>query len=116
MTSSQRSRGIVCGLAAAALFGASTPAAKWWVGSIDPQLLAGPFYLGAGLALSLVIAVRPASKEAPLRRRDALTLGGMLLAGGVIGPLLLLVGLTRTTATAGDHPHQFDLHHRTRTD
>ncbi len=93
-------RGTVCGLAAAALFGASTPAAKWLLGTVDPQILAGLFYFAAGIALSVYRAVRPAKQEAPLRRTDLPLLAGIVLAGGVAGPLLLLVGLMRTTATA----------------
>ncbi|NUP08664.1 MAG: DMT family transporter, partial [Polyangiaceae bacterium] len=94
-------RGALCGLAAAFLFGVSTPAAKWLLGAVDPQLLAGLFYLAAGLALSAFRVVRSTKVEAPLRKRDAPLLGAVLLSGGVVGPLLLLVGLGRITATAG---------------
>jgi len=95
------SLGAACGLAAAVLFGASTPAAKWLLESVDPQLLAGLFYFGAGAALSLYRWLAPTTNEAPLRFKDAPTLGGILVAGGLVGPLLLLVGLARTTATTG---------------
>ena len=50
----------------------------------DPQLLAGLFYMGAGIALSLVSWARPRTAEAPLRARDRLTLLGVLLAGGFV--------------------------------
>ena len=39
--------------------------------------------------------------EAPLRRSDMPWLGGVVLAGGVLGPLLLMFGLSRTTAASG---------------
>ena len=39
-------------LASAALFGAAVPFAKLLLGAIDPQLLAGLLYLGAGLGLA----------------------------------------------------------------
>jgi len=57
-------------LAAAALFGASTPMAKLLLGAIDPWSLAGLLYLGSGLGLLLVALVRRrfgAVTEAPLR-------------------------------------------------
>ena len=38
-------------LAAALLFGASTPLAKLLVGAVPPLLLAGLLYLGSGLGL-----------------------------------------------------------------
>jgi hypothetical protein len=41
-------------LASAVLFGASTPLSKLLLGSIDPWLLAGLLYLGAGLGLAVV--------------------------------------------------------------
>ena len=52
------SRGPVCGLAAAALFGISTPFSKLLLGEIPPVLLAGLLYLGSGLGLTLWRAVR----------------------------------------------------------
>src|SRR3954468_10612746 len=45
-------------LAAALLFGASTPLAKLLVGSTPPLLLAGLLYLGSGLGLGLLLALR----------------------------------------------------------
>src|SRR5690349_19155350 len=84
-------RGAFYGLAAAALFGLSAPIAKRLLGSMSPQILAGLLYLGAGLALSAWRALRPTSAEAPLLRRDAPVMIGVVLAGGVVGPLLMLV-------------------------
>ena len=46
-----RVRGVVFAIAAAGLFGASTPFAKWLVGHVDPVLLAGLLYLGSGSGL-----------------------------------------------------------------
>jgi drug/metabolite transporter (DMT)-like permease len=91
-------------LVSAALFGASTPLAKLLLGGVDPWLLAGLLYLGSGLGLGLVHLARgllgvPAP-EAPLRRGDLPWLALVLLAGGVIGPLLLMVGLARTPASS----------------
>ena len=92
-------------LASAALFGASTPLAKLLLGGgVDPWLLAGLLYLGSGLGLGFVHLVRgllgvPAP-EAPLRQGDLPWLGLVVLAGGVIGPVLLMLGLARTPASS----------------
>ena len=42
-------------LAAALLFGASTPLAKLLVGQMPPLLLAGLLYLGSGIGLALLL-------------------------------------------------------------
>jgi hypothetical protein len=42
---------ILYALLSAALFGLSTPAAKFLLGTIDPGVLAGIFYCGAGMGL-----------------------------------------------------------------
>jgi len=91
-------------LASAALFGASTPLAKLLLGQgVDPWLLAGLLYMGSGLGLGLALAGRRALRlpaEAPLRRADAPWLALVVLAGGVAGPLLLMIGLAATPAPA----------------
>jgi len=97
--------GVPLALAAAILFGASTPFAKLLVGAINPQLLAGLFYLGAGAGLGLVLGIRSIlgvrSSEAPLRRADAPWMIAIVAFGGIIGPLFLMLGLARTSATSG---------------
>ena len=89
-------------LASAALFGASTPLAKLLLGAgVDPWLLAGLLYLGSGAGLSATLAARGVLRlpaEAPLKRADAPWLALVVLAGGVAGPLLLMIGLAATPA------------------
>src|SRR5204862_931650 len=71
--------GVPLALTAAAFFGASTPLAKYLLGSIDPWILAGLLYLGSGLGLSVLIAIRKfmeATGEAGLKRSDLLWLAG----------------------------------------
>jgi len=88
-------RGAAAGLGAAVLFGLSTPVAKLLLPSTGPFLLAGLLYLGAGVGLSLVAPFRRAGQETRLKRQDLPTLAGMVVAGGIVGPLLLLFGLAR---------------------
>jgi drug/metabolite transporter (DMT)-like permease len=99
-----RFRGPVLGIASALLFGASTPLAKLLIGDgLNPWLLAGLLYLGSGAGLGLVHfgrkALGIASPEAPLRRADLPWLLAVILAGGVAGPLLLMLGLATTPAS-----------------
>jgi hypothetical protein len=90
--------GILFALASALLFGASTPFAKLLLGALDPWMLAGLLYLGSGLGLGALWIGRyfigSALAEAPLRRPDIPWLAAIVLAGGVISPVLLMVGRT----------------------
>ena len=95
--------GIAPALAAAILFGSSTPLARALVGAIDPAWLAGCLYAGSGLGLSVVFALRRASGRtqgvAPLSRGDVPWLAATILFGGVAAPLAFTFGL-RDTAGA----------------
>jgi len=97
--------GPLIALASAILFGASTPLAKLLLGDgVDAGLLAGLLYLGSGLGLAAVLLGRKlagaANTEAPLRRADLPWLSLAVLFGGVLGPLLLMVGLSTTAASS----------------
>jgi drug/metabolite transporter (DMT)-like permease len=97
-------RGALCGISAAILFGASAPIAKRLLPATGPLVLAGLLYFGAGLALLLVGLVRAGERgprEATLTRRDAGMLVCITAAGGVAGPLLMLVGLARVSGLTG---------------
>ncbi|MBI3516794.1 MAG: DMT family transporter [Proteobacteria bacterium] len=91
-------------LLSAALFGASTPLAKMLLGDVGPWMLAGLLYLGAGVGLSLIHLGRRVLginfPEAPLRRTDLPWLAAVVLSGGVLGPVLLMVGLAVTPAAS----------------
>ncbi|HEX9399226.1 MAG TPA: DMT family transporter [Anaeromyxobacter sp.] len=92
--------GAAFGLAAAALFGASTPVAKLLVPGSGPLTLAGLLYLGAGLGLLAAAPFRRRDAEAPIQRSDLPVLASVIVAGGVVGPLLLVVGLARLSGAA----------------
>jgi len=94
---SKLSRGPLCDLAAAALFGISTPFAKKLLGETPPVLLAGLLYLGSGLGLTLWRSVRRSDER--FVRSDWPWLAGAIACGGMLGPLLLMYGLARTSAT-----------------
>ena len=93
--------GVALALVAAILFGVSAPFSKLLLRAASPQLLAGLLYLGSGSGLTLVwIARRHRRREAPLTRRDIPWLAAAIAFGGVLGPLLLMVGLARTSAAS----------------
>lgn len=92
------SSGIAAALGAALLFGAGTPLAKLLLQDVSPWLLAGLFYLGSGAGLSLY---RIVGKSEPVRlpKAEAGWFAGAILAGGVIGPVLLMYGLSEMPAS-----------------
>jgi drug/metabolite transporter (DMT)-like permease len=92
-------RSISYALAAALLFGASTPAAKLLAGEMPAFLLAGLLYAGSGLGLALWIAIRPAASAPRLAKAELPWLAGAVLCGGVAGPVLLMLGLAATPAS-----------------
>src|SRR6266540_457760 len=65
---------VFAALASAALFGVSTPAAKALLGLVDPVILAGLFYCGAGIGIAVLRALAapilnaPAARQQPLAR------------------------------------------------
>ena len=95
---------VLLALLSAALFGISTPAAKALLSSVDPAVLAGLLYCGAGVGVALLRRLaRPliganVTLETPLTSQDAPWLAGAIVAGGIVGPLLLMIGLNRTDA------------------
>jgi drug/metabolite transporter (DMT)-like permease len=99
-------KGVAYALLAALLFGASTPLSKILVGQIAPVALAGLLYMGSGLGLlawfimRAVMARHDRSPAARLTAPDLPWLGGAILAGGIAGPVLLMIGLTLTPASS----------------
>jgi drug/metabolite transporter (DMT)-like permease len=99
-------RAVLLALLSAAFFGVSTPAAKLLLGTVDPAVLAGLLYCGAGLGIAAVrrtglFAIsKTVPAEATLGRKDVPYLAGAIVAGGVVGPVLLMTGLQRTDASA----------------
>jgi drug/metabolite transporter (DMT)-like permease len=97
---------VVLALLSAALFGISTPAAKALLGTIEPTVLAGLLYCGAGIGVALLrrlarpLLVQEGTAETPLGRPDWPWFAGAIIAGGILGPILLMFGLSRTDAAA----------------
>jgi drug/metabolite transporter (DMT)-like permease len=85
---------ILVGLLAAALFGAATPASKALLDSLSAFQLAGLLYLGASVGVVPLIA-REGRVTAPwkLPKKTFFQLLGVIFFGGLLGPVLLLLGL-----------------------
>ena len=91
-------RGIAAALLAALLFGAGTPLAKLLLAGIDAWLLAGLLYLGSGVGLWLWRRLRAAAPvRLPVAERGWLV--GAVISGGVVGPVLLMLGLSNLAAS-----------------
>ncbi len=93
-----RQPGVPAALGAAVLFGAGTPLAKWLLTAVDPWLLAGLLYLGSGLGLWLYRRLRK-MPAVHLPAAEWPWLVGAIIAGGVVGPVLLMVGLSGMPAS-----------------
>ncbi len=93
-----RQTGVPAALGAALLFGAGTPLAKWLLHAVSPWLLAGLLYLGSGLGLTLYrrLIRSPAVR---LPQNELFWFAGAILAGGIVGPVLLMIGLTGMPAS-----------------
>jgi len=96
---------------AAMLFGASTPAAKSLVSEVGPVLLSGLLYAGAALVVAPAVWRERAKRRRAPPRSDPMQpahhthdsanrwrLLGAVVSGGVVGPILLLWGLSLAPA------------------
>lgn len=92
-------RGVLAALAAALLFGAGTPLAKLLLAQASPWLLAALLYLGSGLGLWLLRRLR-GTPGVRLPAGEGKWLAGAVVAGGVLGPVLLMLGLAGMNASS----------------
>jgi len=90
--------GVPAALGAALLFGAGTPMAKLLLNDVSPWLLAGLLYLGSGIGLAIYRWLNHAPTPG-LSPREKLFLAGAIVAGGILGPVLLMKGLTGMPAS-----------------
>jgi drug/metabolite transporter (DMT)-like permease len=91
---------ISAALLAAILFGATSPFAKQLLAVVPSTLLAGLLYLGSGCGLLAIRLIRDRGWRAvSMSTEEYRWLGGAILFGGVVAPVLLMIGLARITAS-----------------
>lgn len=90
--------GVAASLGAALLFGAAAPLAKLLLAQVSPWLLAALLYLGSGIGLALLRRLRP-GPPVRLPPGEGRWLAGAVVAGGVVGPVLLMAGLAGMPAS-----------------
>lgn len=90
--------GILAALGAALLFGAGTPFAKILLRDVSPWLMAALLYLGSGIGLGLYRLIRrmPTVRLGP---GDGPWLAAAIFLGGILGPVLQMLGLTHMPAS-----------------
>lgn len=88
-------------LLSAALFGAATPFSKALLSTFDAFQLAGLLYLGAAIGASgPAFRKRPHTLPWRMDRKNQARLAGAIFFGGVLAPLLLLLGLKAASAAS----------------
>ena len=90
-------RFVAAAFLAACLYALSTPCSKVLLGSVAPNMMAALLYLGAGVGMAALTAVRAAVRRAPaaeepLERADAPYVMAMVLLD-IAAPILLMAGL-----------------------
>lgn len=92
---------VLLALLSAALFGAATPFSKALLSSFDAFQLAGLLYLGAAIgSFGLAFRKRPYTLPWRMDRKNQIRLIGAVFFGGVLAPLLLLLGLKAASAAS----------------
>ena len=111
MKSSHRT-GILLAILAAALYAINSPFSKLLLEFIPSTLLAGLLYLGAGLGMAVVALIRRVRKVP--RAEEAFTRSDLPFVLAMIGldiaaPILLLLGLSMTTAANASLLNNFEI-------
>jgi drug/metabolite transporter (DMT)-like permease len=92
-------RSVLIGLLAGLLFGLATPLSKIILSQLNSFQLAGLLYLGAALAfLPHILKNRKIEFKALRQTGKKKYLGGIILFGGILGPLLFMMGLKTANA------------------
>ncbi len=94
-------KGIFLAVLAAGMFGVTVPLVQIASAGAGALAAGSLLYLGAAAgALAGLARGRGRRKEAPVRRADAVTLLALGLVGGLLAPLLLVLGLQRADAAS----------------
>jgi drug/metabolite transporter (DMT)-like permease len=102
VTVSARHSAFGAALVSAALFGVATPFSKTLLAGLQANQLAGLLYLGAALFLAPHLAHNILNKTPifPADARNRRNLLGAVFFGGILGPVLMLLGLKMAMAAS----------------
>lgn len=105
-------RGILLAILAAALYAVNSPFSKLLLDYISPTLMAGFLYIGAGVGMLAVAAVRGISgknrSEAVLTKKELPYTIAMIVLD-IAAPIFLLAGLNLTTAANASLLNNFEI-------
>ena len=111
MTNGQR-RGIICAILAAAFYALNAPLSKLLLGRLDPTMMAGLLYLGAGAGMAGVGLIRKMrgnpSREQKLTKKELPYTIGMIVLD-IAAPITLMIGITQTTAENASLLNNFEI-------
>ncbi|MEG2702535.1 MAG: DMT family transporter, partial [Clostridia bacterium] len=97
---------------AAVLYAISSPISKLLLTKIPPTMMAAFLYLGAGIGLFIVGRVQKKmgklQNERPLTKKELPYTMGMV-ALDIVAPILLMIGLTMTTAANASLLNNFEI-------
>lgn len=93
---------------AAALYAVSIPFSKLLLAHVPPTLLAALLYIGAGVGMAVLGAVRRDRSEEPLRRTDAPYAVAMVVLD-IAAPVLLMLGLKYSPAASASLLNNFEI-------
>ncbi len=91
---------IIAGLLSGLLFGIATPFSKLLLTNLNSFQLAGLLYIGAGIAMIPSIIKTGSQIKLLFNKTNLIRTLGIILFGGLLGPLLLLIGLRAADAAS----------------
>lgn len=91
---------IIAGLLSGLLFGIATPFSKLLLTNLNSFQLAGLLYIGAGIAMIPAIMKTGSQIRLLFNKNNLIRTLGIILFGGLLGPLLLLIGLRAADAAS----------------
>jgi len=112
MLGNKTTTAILMAILAAALYGLSSPLSKLLLAEIPPTLMAALLYLGAGFGMLMVNLQKVLSGqeqlEAKMTKKELPYIVGMIVLD-IAAPILLMIGLTLTTAENASLLNNFEI-------
>ncbi|MFW6243300.1 MAG: EamA family transporter, partial [bacterium] len=103
---------VVYALLAAVFYGFSAPLSKLLLEHISPYLMSSLLYFGAGIGMLLVVMISKEQRKNHIlkgfKKPDIIYIVLMVLLD-IIAPILLMIGLTMTTASTASLLNNFEI-------